>query len=135
MKMRGALRSTSAVPEMTDEDLVNKFNDLDHELGLMNALKRLNTSDSKVSAKQNFILVFSETSPLEVLSYESANKAVQALFELEKDSPGKDIMLVRANSSDDVRTAFRNYFSDAHEFISLVEIGCGALSEPLVVTA
>jgi putative GTP pyrophosphokinase len=40
--------------------------------------------------------------------------------------PGKDI-LVRADTSDDVRNAFRNYFSDAREFIALVESGCETL--------
>jgi putative GTP pyrophosphokinase len=47
---------------------------------------------------------------------------------LERDNPGKDIVLVRAASATDVRIAFRNYFSDAGEFIRLVDEGCQSLA-------
>ena len=50
------------------------------------------------------------------------------LFQLEETMPHNDIVLVRADSSDEVRLAFRNYFSDAREFIRLVESACAKLS-------
>jgi hypothetical protein len=55
---------------------------------------------------------------------------VRALFELEKEFPDSDVVLVRADTSDDVRLAFRNYFSDARDFIRLMEEGCAKLSKP-----
>jgi hypothetical protein len=37
-------------------------------------------------------------------------------------------VLVRADTSDEVRVAFKNYFSDAGDFIRLVEDGCARLT-------
>ena len=46
---------------------------------------------------------------------------------LEKQLPELDIVLVRADTSDEVRIAFRNYFSDARDFIQLLDDGCARL--------
>jgi len=53
---------------------------------------------------------------------------LRALFELENRYPDRDVVLVRADKSDEIRLAFRNYFSDATEFIRLLEEGCTKLS-------
>jgi hypothetical protein len=47
---------------------------------------------------------------------------------LERQHPEYDIVLVKADTSDEVRLAFKNYFSDARDFIKLVEEGCAKLS-------
>ena len=60
-------------------------------------------------------------------TFRSATDALRELFELEKEFPDSDVVLVRANTSDDVRLAFRNYFSDARDFIQLMEEGCTKL--------
>jgi putative GTP pyrophosphokinase len=109
-----------------DADLLRCFAQLDQDLGLLTLLRGLNAVDSVSSANRNVILIFGET--LEVRSFASANEAIQCLFDLEKDNPGRDIVLVRADTSEDVRNAFRNYFSDAREFIGLVEEGVKILS-------
>jgi putative GTP pyrophosphokinase len=41
--------------------------------------------------------------------------------------------LVKADTSEEVRFAFKNYFSDAQDFINLVESGCERLSGASVV--
>lgn len=120
--MRGFL------PEMDDEDVLQAFVNLDHELGLMNLLRSLNAADAEVSANRNVILIFSDTEELETRSFASATEALRVLFELEQANPGKDIVLVRGDTTDDVRIAFRNYFSDAREFIHLIERGCETLA-------
>lgn len=61
-------------------------------------------------------------------TYRGATEALRALFVHEKEHPGADVVLVRADTSEDIRTAFRNYFTDATEFIRLVEEGCQKLS-------
>jgi ppGpp synthetase/RelA/SpoT-type nucleotidyltranferase len=118
----------SYLPGASDEDLLHTFIELDHELGMLKLLRNLNAADTAVSSNRNVILIFSETETLETQSYASATEALRVLFELELANPGKDIVLVRADTSDDVRTAFRNYFSDAREFINLVERGCEILA-------
>jgi putative GTP pyrophosphokinase len=122
---------------ITDEDLVNQFLIAEEELGLMRMLRALNSANGEVSEKRNVILIFGDTQDgkpeLETKSFRDATDALRALFELETDNPGKDIVLVRADSSDDVRTAFRNYFSDATEFIKLIDDGCEKLAGKVVL--
>ena len=124
---------TSFIAEETDAFVLQRFAEMDRELGLLALLRGLNAVDSVVSANRNVILIFGEM--LEVRSFANANDAIQELFVLEKDNPGKDIVLVRADTSDDVRNAFRNYFSDAREFIDLIEAGRRFLSSRLPETA
>jgi hypothetical protein len=121
------------LPDIGDEDLVRNFLSLDKELNLMAMLRNLNAANAEVSENKNTILVFGGTRELEVLTYRDATEALRSLFELEKSQPGRDIVLVRADSSDQVRLAFRNYFNDARDFIKYVDRGCTKLSHRRVV--
>ena len=115
-------------PDKPDIAVVHEFLTLDTELGLLNMLRGLNTASAEVSENRNSILIFHESSELEVRTYRSATEALAALFELEKELPGTDIVLVKADTSEEVRFAFKNYFSDARDFIGLVEVGLQKLS-------
>jgi putative GTP pyrophosphokinase len=130
--------ANSCHAELTDDDLTERFLNLDSELGLMRMLRALNSANNEVTEKKNVILIFGEPEegkppPLEMKYYRDATDALRALFELEKQHVGKDIVLVRADSSDEVRIAFRNYFSDATEFINLIENGCQVLMKGKVL--
>jgi putative GTP pyrophosphokinase len=123
--------SNSCHPDLHAEELIERFLDYDKELGLMQLLRALNSTDREVTDKRNIILIFSaegQLEDLETVSFRDATDALRELFRLEKEKPGKDIVLVRADTSEDVRIAFRNYFSDAKEFIQLVENGCQKLA-------
>jgi putative GTP pyrophosphokinase len=122
--------SKGPFPDMPDRDLVRSFLALEDELHLLRMLRGLNATDRAVSAKRNAILIMSATGELEVKTFREAPDALRALFELERDMPDRDIVLVRADTSDEVRIAFRNYFSDARDFIRLVEDGCAKLTPP-----
>ena len=115
-------------PEKSDVDVVKEFLEANSELKLLDMLRGLNTSDSISSEKRNSILIFHEFDKLEVRTFKSATEALSALFELEKEMPGKDIVLVKADTTEEVRFAFKNYFSDAKDFINMVENGCQKLS-------
>lgn len=115
-------------PGKTDRELLKEFLALDAELSLLQTLGGLNQAKSEISDKRNTILIFSDKGDLDVKSYRDATDALRALFELEKQMPHSDIVLVRADSSAEVRLAFRNYFSDAREFIRLVVNACAKLS-------
>lgn len=91
-------------------------------------LRGLNQAKSEVSDKKNIILIFSDKGELDVKSFRDATDALRALFILEKQMPNNDIVLVRADSSEEVRLAFRNYFSDAREFLRLIDTACAKLS-------
>lgn len=115
-------------PDIADGELIKQFLSLDKEIGFISLLKALNLSDKQISTKKNLILIFTENSPLETLAFRDATDALRALFKLESESPEKDVVLVRADTSDEIRVAFKNYFSDAREFIQLIEKGCEKLA-------
>lgn len=121
-------RMTGPLPELSDIDLVTEFLESDRELGLLKMLRGLNAADKSVSTKRNVILIISEGIPLEVRQFRDATDALRTLFDLEKQMPDRDIVLVRADSSDEVRLAFKNYFSDARDFIKLIDDGCTKLA-------
>jgi ppGpp synthetase/RelA/SpoT-type nucleotidyltranferase len=112
--------------ELTSEELVEQFVEIDGEIGMMAMLRALNSVDSEVSEKKNVILIFGGDS-LETRTYRDATDALRSLFRLEKEHPGQDIVLVRADSAEEVRIAFRNYFTDAGEFVRLIDDGCQRL--------
>lgn len=121
-------RSKGPFPSLTDRELVEKFLALDEDLGLLRTLRGLNAADKAVTEKRNAILIFSGSGALEVREYRDATDALRALFELEKKMPDRDVVLVRADTSEEMRLAFRNYFSDARDFINLLQRGCTKLS-------
>lgn len=126
-------RCPGPYPEMEDAELVQAFLSLDEELGLLAMLKGLNSADAEVTSNRNIILIIAPDGELEVRTFRDATQALRELFELERDRVGHDIVLVKADSGEDVRLAFRNYFSDARDFIHLVEEGCQRLAGRRVV--
>jgi ppGpp synthetase/RelA/SpoT-type nucleotidyltranferase len=112
----------------SDLEVVERFLELDNEINLIRTLKGINSTDKEITQNKNAILIFKETGELEVRTYRDATDALKALFKLEKEIPHTDIVLVKADTSDEVRLAFKNYFSDAHDFIELLESGCQKLS-------
>lgn len=125
--------SKSCHPEMDDGEVVDRFLALDGELGLMRMLSGLNSADGDINDNKNVILIFNPDGSLITKSFRDATDALRELFQLEEANPDRDIVLVRADTSQDVREAFRNYFSDAREFIRLVEEGCQKLTKAKVL--
>lgn len=115
-------------PTKSDRELLEEFLTIDKELMLLSTLRGLNQAKSEVSGKKNTILIFTKEGNLTVKSFKDATDALRSLFALEKEMPENDIVLVRADSSEEVRLAFRNYFSDAREFIRLIDSACAKLS-------
>ena len=115
-------------PEKSNREVLEEFLAIDKELSLLKTLRGLNQVKSEVSDKKNTILIFSDKGALEVRSFRDATDALRTLFILEEQMPHNDIVLVRADSSEEVREAFRNYFSDAREFIRLIDTACAKLS-------
>lgn len=127
--------SVGPFPNKSDLDVVTEFLELDRELNLLRTLEGLNTAETAATSKRNAILIFSPSGDLEVRTYRDATEALRALFALEKEMPGKDIVLVKADTNEDIRLAFKNYFSDAHDFISRITEGCRQLSGKKLIDA
>lgn len=120
--------SKGPFPDLPDREVVQRFLELDKEIGLLRTLRGLNAADKAVTEKRNAILIFSGSGELEVREYRDATDALRALFELERKQPDRDIVLVRADTSEEVRLAFKNYFSDARDFMDLIQKGSTKLS-------
>lgn len=126
---------TGPFPDTEDRDLVQRFLAIDGELSLLATLRGLNEADEAVSERKNIILILSDASDLDIQTFRDATDALRALFRLEQEHPERDIVLVRADTSAEVRLAFKNYFSDARDFIRMVEEGCAQLSSRSRTTA
>jgi putative GTP pyrophosphokinase len=129
----------SCLPELTGEEVVERFTELDNELHFLGMLRGLNAADRDISDEKNIILLFKEGATegeeeLEVKTYSSATDALRALFKLERDNPDMDIVLVKGERPEYVREAFKNYFSDARQFIDLINEGCSTISEKRILT-
>lgn len=94
----------------------------------MKMLNSLNISKISQSKNKNAILIYDEGGGLVIKTFETAPQALKELFKLEVESNYKDIVLVRADTNDEIRLAYRNYFSDAKDFIDLIEKGCKQLA-------
>lgn len=116
-------------PDLTDRDLVEKFLTVEKEIGLLEKLRGLHAEAEAETDKKNTILIFSDGEPLQYKAFHNAPDALRELFRLENAHPQWDIVLVRADSSTEVRIAFKNYFSDARDFIELVDSGCTKLTK------
>ena len=123
----------SSLPGLSNREIMEEFKDLDVELRFLDMLRGLNQTTSHIDARSNVILMFSDDQDgggsLDVRSYRRTTDALRALFVFERQYPGLDIVLVRGDKPEDVREAFKNYFSDAIDFITLIEDGCTALEK------
>lgn len=111
---------TGPFPELKNDELLTQFNSLDAELHLIRNFIGLNTTESETTTNRNTILIFTPDGELETRSFKIESEALKELFKLEKDNPSLDVVLVKADTSDEIRMAFRNYFSDAKEFVRLL---------------
>lgn len=125
--------SNGPLPDKSNQELVKEFLEYDNGLKLLNTLRGLNSADATVTANRNTILIFLESGELEIKTFRDAPEALRALFQLETEFPGRDIVLVKADTSEEVRFAFKNYFSDAKDFVNHIEDGCHLLSGSRVI--
>jgi len=117
--------------QMSYPDLLQEFVSLDQELSLLKTLRGITQSTTELSPKRNSVLNMAPDGTLTVFSFRDAADAIRTLFQLEKQYPGNDIVLVRADSTEEVRLAFRNYFSDVNEFLRLIDDGVARIGKDL----
>jgi ppGpp synthetase/RelA/SpoT-type nucleotidyltranferase len=132
---------SSYLSHMRDDDLVHEFLDLDEQLGVLNRMRRLNAKLSVVEPAERgdvLLMITDETqkegssdddlNPVKLIECRDGTEALRELFKYEKEHPGDNVVLVRAGSSGEMRTAFQNYFGDTTEFVRFIEQGCEKLT-------
>lgn len=125
---------TSCRPDLSNSDLISEFTNQEDNLNLLRRLKGLKGASRELKIRKNTILIFKtgddsdEGDMLETLPFKSINDAMEKYTELEKKMGGyADIVLVRGEDERSIRDTFKNYFTDAQDFISLIETGIAQL--------
>lgn len=115
--------------DLSDKELVDSFMYIEDDIHLLRHLENINLVNHEFAVRRNVILIFNEvTGDLETESYADAAGALNRYFELEESqSSDIDVVLVRADSSESIKYAFRNYFSDSQEFVRLMHEGIDAI--------
>ncbi len=107
-------------------DLKNRLESLEEQTRILQLFRRVNSKVVNIDFKMNNILIFpfvakdqdENTSELEILPYDTVNAAIARYNALEKEREGEaDVVLVRADTFENLRTTFRNYFADTTEFV------------------
>lgn len=118
----------SCLPQMTNADLFNFFNEIERETGLLRSLESLRETQGKgIPFRRNTLLIFrfdteEGQEKLEVQTFDTVARAIEAYDTLEKQlGQSADIVFVRGENEESIRDAFRNYFSDARAFVDLMK--------------
>ena len=119
----------SCYPDLTNSDLLSKFNQMEDQIGLLKNLGQIKVAGTTNDfLKQNYILILSKNNnqPLQVFSFKTLPEATVKYFDLEKQYSNDDdidIVLVRAPSEENLRVSYKNYFSDTQDFVKLIHSG------------
>lgn len=130
----------SCFPEMGNEELLNRYIEYEAKTHILDLFSQLKRSEGGIDPTRSSILIFHYPTEdndfderLEVRSYESVNAAIQDYNRLEIElAEAADIVLVGSRSGEAIKSAYRNYFSDAEEFIQLVREGAEILETSVV---
>jgi putative GTP pyrophosphokinase len=116
----------SCFPSLSDLDLLKVFEKADYDASMMRFLNSLNVLHN-YAAGGHLVLQYEDNGDLQIHNFDKVSAATKALFQLEKDNPEDNIVLVQADTFEQIRSAYRNYFSDATEFLIAIETACKAL--------
>ena len=120
---------TSGLPSVTGSKLKYRLEGLERETRIIQLFRRVNTKVVSIDFRKNNILVFpfvteaqENASDLQIISFDNVFRAINRYNQLEKELDGRaDVVLVRADSFENMRVTFRNYFADTTEFVSLID--------------
>lgn len=112
--------SSSHIPELPDENLVSELNELENEIHIIRSLKAVHKVRAKVPNRKNIVLHFKEDK-LEATGFNSSAKAINYRNTVESEHPNDDVVYVRGENSYQIANAFRNYFRNSEEFVTLIE--------------
>lgn len=119
----------SSLPEMSSEGLKRRLLELERETRILQLFRGVNTKMVSIDFRKNNILVFpfvsaekENASDLQIFTFNNVFSAINRYNSLESELDGKaDVVLVRADSFENMRVTFRNYFADTTEFVSLID--------------
>jgi putative GTP pyrophosphokinase len=117
---------SACLPSLSNDDVVKLFEKADSDAGMMRFLNSLNVLHDYAEGG-HLVLQYEDNGGLKIHNFDKVSAATKALFQLEKDNPDDNVVLVQADTFEQIRSAYRNYFSDATEFLIAIESGCKSL--------
>lgn len=116
---------TTALLELSNTQLKSEFEHLETTHGMLRTLAGIQPSKSEFSYDRHTLLISGEREGepfIEIQTFSDFRKAVGVYFELERSKEQNvDVVLVAAEDAESVRFGFKNYFSDAREFVGLLQ--------------
>ncbi|WP_316189377.1 RelA/SpoT domain-containing protein [Bradyrhizobium sp. SZCCHNS1054] len=108
--------------DLSNKELYAAFEKLNGEIGAMQMLVNLVINDwvgDHIEA-DHIILRISKKDGFKLYQFDLELEASSRLLELEKEFPEDNIVLVGARNVEEVKSAFRNYFNDVRDFLSMM---------------
>ncbi|MEM6812252.1 MAG: RelA/SpoT domain-containing protein [Pseudomonadota bacterium] len=126
----------SCYPKMSNKELVLNFKKIEKKIHLLTRLSALTKISVSFPVFKKKALILSadytdiDNPKVNITPFSSLPEATSKYFELEKSSSDKqDIVLVKAKDQDNIRNAYKNYFSDTEDFVAFVRKGISILSK------
>lgn len=125
----------AALPDVSTEDLKDEILHLEEQTRILQLFRRVNSKIVEIDFKKNNILIFpfvgssedENKSELQIESFYSVNTAIERYNSLEKElQDSADVVLVRADTFENLRVTFRNYFADTSEFTANLDAALSA---------
>lgn len=121
--------SKSCLRDMSLPELKRAFKECEKHTRIIALFRKVNTKVVDIDFRKNNILVFSnvqegieEAGELEIYSYDNVLRALDRYNALEERFARQaDVVLVRADSFDNMKVAFRNYFADTTDFVQMID--------------
>lgn len=119
----------SCCADLSNDELLEMFYDVDRETGIQHILQSITVSNIAEAFGGNVILRYAKEGELNLHAVPPGKSPTELYFELEEQYKEDDIVLVKADTFAEIRTAYRNYFSDTQEFLQYVSDGCDQLKD------
>lgn len=115
--------------ELSDRELVESVMSLDAHARVLDAFGKLSSFKGKIKSGRNLLLSIGEDQKPRVESFASFPKALAAAESVERlGSSGAFAVAVRGRNTNELRSAFRNYFNDTKELTGLVSASLKSLA-------
>lgn len=106
------------LPNLSFDEIVDEINDIESRLHILHKLKHA-AKKTPVPNSRNIVLHFNGDK-LIATGFNSIQKALHETAVLEMLYPEHDVVYVRADDPTEIKSAFRNYFTNSAEFLRLM---------------
>jgi len=113
--------SVSCLPSASHQELVDEWTDIEQRCHFFQQLKSVGKQGGDGDLRGFVILIVQPEGELLVEPQRSYRGAIHRLLALEAEHPDWDMVLVSGDKDESLRSAFRNYFRNASEFVGLME--------------